>query len=133
MSEKKQIPQKSSKRTLVLLFSLIASCAAIYGLYRVLIANVNPEAVLLSYMVIATAIVLWYVIYNRGFSRKSITPEMLPDSWSAEKKTEFIEDGKYRLMKSKPLLILVIAFFFTFAAEAVELIVIPFFADFFGA
>ena len=95
------------------------------------LATVFP--IYIPYLVIGAVMTLAFVIYNRGFSRKSITPEMLPDSWSAEKKTEFIEDGKYRLMKSKPLLILVIAFFFTFAAEAVELIVIPFFADFFGA
>ena len=44
----------------------------------------------------------------------------------------FIEDGKYRLKKSKPLLILVIAFIFTFMLEAIELFALPFFADIFG-
>ena len=49
------------------------------------------------------------------------------------KKREFIEDGKRRLVRSKPLLILVIAFIFTFALEALELIALPFFAEIFGA
>ena len=133
MSEKKQLPQKSAKRTLILLASLIISCAIVYGLYRILIGTVNPEAVLLSYMAVATVVIFWYIIYNRGFSRKGITPEMLPESWDEEKKREFIEDGKRRLVRSKPLLILVIAFIFTFALEALELIALPFFAEIFGA
>ena len=84
-------------------------------------------------MAVSTVVIFWYVIYNRGFSRKGITPEMLPASWDEEKKTAFIEDGRIRLRKSKPLLILVIAFIFTFALEAFELFALPFFADVFGA
>lgn len=133
MSEKRTVLKKESKRTLILLASLILSCIVVYGLYRFLIATVNPEAVLIAYMAVSTAVIFWYVIYNRGFSRKGITPEMLPASWDEEKKTAFIEDGKIRLRKSKPLLILVIAFIFTFALEAFELFALPFFADFFGA
>ena len=133
MSEKRNLPQKSAKRTLVLLLSLIVSCLVIYGLYRFLISVVNPEAVLIAYMAVSTVVIFWYVIYNRGFSRKGITRQMLPESWDEEKKTEFIEDAKYRLVRSKPLLILVIAFIFTFALEAFELFALPFFADFFGA
>lgn len=133
MSEKRTVLKKESKRTLILLASLILSCIVVYGLYRFLISTVNPEAVLIAYMAVSTVVIFWYVIYNRGFSRKGITPEMLPASWDEEKKTAFIEDGKIRLRKSKPLLILVIAFIFTFALEAFELFALPFFADFFGA
>ena len=133
MSEKRTVLKKESKRTLILLASLMLSCIVVYGLYRFLIATVNPEAVLIAYMAVSTVVIFWYVIYNRGFSRKGITPEMLPASWDEEKKTAFIEDGKIRLRKSKPLLILVIAFIFTFALEAFELFALPFFADFFGA
>ena len=133
MSEKRTVLKKESKRTLILLASLILSCIVVYGLYRFLISTVNPEAVLIAYMAVSTVVIFWYVIYNRGFSRKGITPEMLPASWDEEKKTAFIEDGKIRLRKSKPLLILVIAFIFTFALEAFELFALPFFSDFFGA
>ena len=117
----------------MLLGALVLCCIVVYGLYRFLITTVNPEAVLISYMAVATVVIFWYVIYNRGFSRKGITPEMLPSSWDEEKKTAFIEDGKYRLKKSKPLLILVIAFIFTFMLEAIELFALPFLTDIFGA
>ena len=132
MSDKNPMPQKSAKRTLVLLLSLVVSCVLIYGLYRWLLATFNPEGVLIAYMSVCTAVVLGYVIYNRGFSRKGITPEMLPDTWTPEKKEEFINDAKLRLVKSKPVLILIIAFIFTFSVEVIELIVIPFLSDFFA-
>ena len=89
MSEKRTVLKKESKRTLILLASLILSCIVVYGLYRFLIATVNPEAVLIAYMAVSTVVIFWYVIYNRGFSRKGITPEMLPASWDEEKNTAF--------------------------------------------
>ena len=52
-----------------------------------------------------------------------------PKSLKAE---EFINDAKLRLVKSKPVLILIIAFIFTFSVEVIELIVIPFLSDFFA-
>ena len=58
-------------------------------------------------------------------SRLNVTPEMLPDDWSDEQKQEFIEDGKRRLQKSKPLLMLTFAFAFTFCVDIIELVAIP--------
>ena len=66
-----------------------------------------------------------YIIYNRGFSRKGVTVDMLPSEWSEEKKLEFIENGKVRLEKSKWLLIFIISLMFTFIAEAFALFVFP--------
>ena len=123
---------KINLRPLWLLGALILASAAVYASYRVLISTFNPEIVMLIYMTLATALALAYVIYNRGFSRKNITADMLPESWSEEKKNAFIEDGKLRLKKSKPLLVVVIAFFFTFVIEAIELFALPFFSDLLG-
>ena len=55
-----------------------------------------------------------YIIYNRGFSRKGVSPEMLPDSMSMEEKEEFIADGERRLKKSKWLLTLIFPLILTF-------------------
>ena len=51
---------------------------------------------------------------------------MLPDTMSVEEKQEFIEDGEQRLRRSRPLLMVVLAFAFTCVAELVELIALPF-------
>ncbi len=111
---------------------LIAVTMCVFCLYRFLPSVISPKLVLISYMSIATATILAYVIYNRGFSRKGLTPEMLPDTMSAEQKEEFIEDGKRRLRKSRPLLIVVVAFAFTFLVDVIELFGIPFIKDIFG-
>ena len=76
------------------------------------------------YAVIAAASVIGYVIYNRGFSRKGITREMLPDTMSEDEKTAFIEDAKRRSEKSRWLLIVAFAFIFTFAFDAFDLFVV---------
>ena len=81
-------------------------------------------------MAILTVLVLVYIIYNRGFSRKGVTVDMLPDEWSEEKKLEFVENGKVRLERSKWLLVFIISFLFTFIAEALLLFVLPTFKSF---
>ena len=84
-----------------------------------------------AYLALATAAILGYVIYNRGFSRRGLTDEMLPDEWSEDKKREYIEDGERRFKKSRPLLIIVIAFAFTFAIDIIELYTLPFVLELF--
>ena len=76
-------------------------------------------------MAALAALTLGYIIYNRAMSRNGVTVEMLPDEWDEEKKTEFVEDGKRRLRRSKWMLMLIIAFVITFAVEAIMLFVFP--------
>lgn len=81
--------------------------------------------VMWGYMIALAALALAYIIYNRGMSRKGITADMLPDEWEEDKKREYIENGNNRLRRSKWMLILMIAFVITFAAEAITLFVVP--------
>jgi hypothetical protein len=70
--------------------------------------------------------VLVYIFYNRGFSRKGVTADMLPDEWSEERKTEFIRSGEKRLERSKWILVFIISLLFTFIIEAIILFAVPF-------
>ena len=117
---------------MIALAELVGATAFIFVLYRVLMNFSFFNIVLIVYMVAAAACIFGYVIYNRGMSRKNVTPDMLPDSWSDEEKQEFIEDGKRRLEKSKPLLILSFAFVFTFVVDIIELVAVPMFMSWFG-
>ena len=92
-------------------------------IYSLLGLNIFP-IVICVYMIALTLLVVVYIIYNRGFSRKGVTPEMLPSSWSIEKKEEFIESGERRLKESRWMLILIMAFLITFLVDAFELFVI---------
>ena len=81
--------------------------------------------VMFGYMAALTVLVLVYIIYNRGFSRKGVTVDMLPDEWSEEQRLEFVESGKIRLERSKWLLVFIISLLFTFIVEAILLFVLP--------
>ena len=85
--------------------------------------NVFP-VVICIYMIALTVLVVVYMIYNRGFSRRGITIDMLPDTWSEDKKEDFIENGERRLRDSKWMLVLIVAFLITFLVDALELFVI---------
>ena len=106
--------------------------ATVFVVYRVLMNYRFFNIVLIIYMVLATAGTLFYVIYNRGMSRKGVTADMLPDDWSDEKKREFVEDGEMRLKKTRHLLMLLFAFYFTFVVDIIELVAIPMLSGWFA-
>lgn len=119
---------KIPKGDIIRLLALIATVAGVYGAYKFFLSAFEDYTlhILIIYSVLATVSTLTYVIYNRGFSRRGLTPEMLPDTMLEEEKQEFIEDGEQRLRRSRPLLMVVLAFAFTCVAELVELIALPF-------
>ena len=127
---KKESGKKPDSKAVGMLILLVVVTMTVFAVYRFLLDFYYFEAVLIVYMVLATAFLLTYVIYNRGMSRKGVTPDMLPDEWSEEEKAAFIEDGKRKLERSRWLLIPIFAFFFTFAVDLIELIVVPFFQSF---
>ncbi len=66
-----------------------------------------------------------FVVYNRAFTRRGVTPEMLPDTMSAVEKAEYINDGKRRLEKSKWMLSVIIPLLITIALDAIYLFTWP--------
>ncbi len=115
-----------------LLLGLVAVTVLVFGTYRFLVQQDYFRIVMIVYMIAATGFVLAYVIYNRGFSRKGVTKEMLPAEWSEEEKTAFIADGERRAKRSRWLLIPIFALLFTFGVDAIELFVLPFFEGLFA-
>ena len=89
------------------------------GLGNLVLQNI----VMIAYMACFGGFLIAYIIYNRAFSRKNITPDMLPDSWTYEQKEEYVLDGKRRLKKSKWMLSVIFPFLVTFIAEALYLFV----------
>lgn len=123
--QKATIDKQIAKKNAMRLLAMIATTAIIFSTYRFLITQYYFETVLIAYMVVAAAVTFTYVIYNRGFSRRGLTVDMLPSDWSDDKKREFIESGELRLKKSRPLLILIVAFAFTFVIDILELVALP--------
>ncbi len=113
-----------------LLGILALNTVLLFGIYRVCMSLPYFEIVLGIYIAVTAALALGYVIYNRGFSRKGITFEMLPDTMSEQQKREFIEDGAAREKKSKWMLTLLIPLIFVFMFELIELYMLPFLQSF---
>ena len=120
--------EKSQRRleNLLWVLSAVILGMAVLILYRYFLTRPGFPVVLSADMVIFTLFLLTYVIYNRGFSRRNLTPEMLPDEWSAEEKEAFLESGRERMRKSKWMLVPICAFGFTFAYDMIELYVLPY-------
>lgn len=133
MKEKQQKNQiASNKRYLPL---LIVNTALFFVIYRLPLsyAELTDQTfaafvTMILYLALLLGFGLAYLIYNRFLYRKGILPEQLPDDWSAEQKTSFIEDGERRLRRSKWMLTIIFPLLFTFLVDAVDLFLIdPFF------
>ena len=133
MKEKQQKNQiVSNKRYLPL---LIVNTALFFVIYRLPLsyAELTDQTfaafvTMILYLALLLGFGLAYLIYNRFLYRKGILPEQLPDDWSAEQKTSFIEDGERRLRRSKWMLTIIFPLLFTFLVDAVDLFLIdPFF------
>ena len=83
------------------------------------------QLVCVGYWVIFAGFLIAYLLYNRGFSRKNMTEDMLPATWSQEQRADYIADGKRRSERSKWMLAIIVPFFVSIAADALYLFTWP--------
>ena len=79
--------------------------------------------VMIVYMVALAALLIAYIVYNRAFTYKNITEDMLPADWSAEKKRHFIDENRSRAKKSRWMLTVIVPLVLVFMADALYLFV----------
>jgi len=125
---KTNVSQKAVKQ----FFLLVALTLVLIVVYRYFLDSPYHFYIFWGYVLAAAALAFVYVIYNRGMSRKGVTKDMLPDSWSDEEKERFIESGRQRLARSKWMLTILFAFIAVFAVDAIELFVFPMFKGLFS-
>ena len=123
--DRERTPKKVSKRAICRLILLVVSATLSVALYRALIETAVGMYVFWAYLLITSGLIFGYVIYNRGFSRRGVTRDMLPDSMSEEEKDEFLRSGEERWARSAWMLIPIFAGSLAILLEAIELIVIP--------
>ena len=111
---------------------VVVNTIIIFGFYRLMLHFYYFEIVMGIYLVVTAAFVFSYFIYNRGMTRRNVTPDMLPASWSDEQKTEYIADGERRLQKSKWMLTVIFPLVLTFMFDFIELYWGDMFARWFG-
>ena len=113
------------KKSLKYLIPTAVITAVMFIVYRALLNRFYYEGVLTVYMAITTALLIGYLVYNRGFSRRGVTEEMLPADWSEEKKREFIDSARERFARSRWLLVLLAAMLLVFVIDAIDIIILP--------
>ncbi len=122
-------PKKFNPRPLIV---LAINTTVILGVYLAAMRFYYFEYTLAAYIILAAGISVGYVVYNRGFSRRGITLDMLPDTMTPEEKSEFIADGERRMKKSKWMLTIILPFIFTFAYEFITLFLVDLFKSLFS-
>ena len=122
--EAKKISHAALKRAAI----LIANTTILTFIYFGSMAIGQPilsAIVTLGYWSAFASLLIVYVIYNRGFTRKSVTEEMLPDSWGKEKKKKYVEDAQKRYNDSKWMLYVIIPIMIPIALDAISLFTWP--------
>ena len=122
LAQKANVSPKSKRKAIILILGSLLSLFIYYGVGATNIPALQM-GVMVAYMAAFGILLSAYIIYNRAFSRKNVTPEMLPDHWSADEKQSFIRDGEERVKKSEWMLMIIIPLLVTFAAEAMYLFV----------
>ena len=95
------------------------------GALYILLIVLKFHYISLIYLLAGGGLGIAYVIYNRGFSRKGVTPEMLPDTMSYEEKLAYIEDGKTRMQSSRWMLTLILPIVITLCIDLAYVHLLP--------
>lgn len=98
------------KRTLLSLCRAAAVLAVTFLLLLLYELSVRYvwEAVFWSYFAVLAAASLFVVVYNRGFSRRFMRREELPDGWTAQQKDQFLGEGARWWRVSRPIVLYLI-------------------------
>ncbi len=129
--ERKGLSPDAMKRAVILAANTLILTFIYFGTMG-LRQPILSVIVTLGYWLALAALAVAYIIYNRGFTRKNVTEDMLPDTWSKEKKEEFIADGKRRAERSKWLLTVIITVMIPIALDAIYLFTWPMIQDLFS-
>ena len=73
------------------------------------------------YFVALSALLVAFVVYNRGFTRTRVSRNSLPRTWSEAEKDEFYADAARRKKRSRPMLAFIIALGLVFLYDIVAL------------
>ena len=113
---------KPEKKKLML--QLFINSALLITLYFVAVYGLTfPMEIV--YLAASAVLGLYFVIYNKGFTRRGVTPEMLPATMSAAEKQAFIEDGERRMEKSRWVLTFLVPMLLSLCVDLLIMLVFP--------
>lgn len=118
-------PNDKSKKEMLIIIALTLLFMLIYFTAASLPSELRyvSFAVMIIYMVALAAFAIVYICYNYAFTRKDVTVDMLPDTWSEEKKQEFINKAVEHKARSRWMLMIIFPLIVTFIADVLYLFV----------
>ena len=128
----KKRKDEAFKKNKKYILPLLLNTALSYGVYALLANTEFCIITLWVYFVLLLGFASAYIIYNRAFSRRGVTVEMLPDSMSDDEKREFIADGERRLQKSKWMILIIFPLVMTFIIDTMLIFMVEPLAKAFG-
>ena len=120
----KEVSRDTIKRVAILVLNTMILTVFYFGT-RELKQPILDFLVTGGYWLAFAGFTIGYIMYNRGFTQNNITPEMLPDSWDAAKKAEFIDTVKERYKKSRWMLYAIIPLLLPIALDLISMYTIP--------
>lgn len=133
-SVKKPVSPETKKKAAIIAAASFVNMLIYFGVVPAIPSATAQFSIHIAYMLIFSISLVIYIIYNRAFTRKNITIDMLPDVWSAEQKAAYILDGEERLKKSQWLMYIIIPFLVPIGADALVLFVWdPYLSDVFSS
>ena len=134
LAAKKAKQKAAFKKNRKYILPLILNTVVFFGLYSFLVNKTDyMMPTLWVYFVLTAGFCFAYVIYNRGFSRMKLTPDMLPASMSAQEKSAYIADGAERLEKSKWMLTIIFPLLMTFILDILNMYILEPMIEFAGS
>ena len=122
--DRKPVSPEAKRQVYMLVINSILLIVVYFGAMGIE-QPIISTVVTVAYWVIFAAFLVAYIIYNRAFTRKNITVDMLPDTMTYDEKEEYVADGKRRLEKSKWMLSVIIPLLVTIALDAIYLFTWP--------
>ena len=134
LAAKKAKQKAAFKKNRKYILPLILNTVVFFGVYSYLVNETDyMMPTLWVYFVLTAGFCFAYVIYNRGFSRMKLTPDMLPASMSAEEKSAYIADGAERLERSKWMLTIIFPLLMTFILDILNMYILEPMLEFAGS
>ena len=77
------------------------------------------------YLAVGAVMTLIFVIYNRGFVGKNLTPDQMSDTMTLAEKQQFIDDCAARLHRSRWMITVIFPIILAFCLDMMYLFLLP--------
>ena len=116
-----QNPFKNGQTRLMLL--LVFNTALFIAVYFTLPTLLHFQYLPVIYLAVGGVLMLWFVLYNRGFALRNANPADLPDTMTREEKETRIREAKERFRRSRWVLTIVLPILLTFLFDMLYLFI----------